>query len=144
MKFHPNNIDDINSELVEYADKYIKKVLINAKKKYFRDIKRKDKIIILELDKFQTNLQYQENGFENLESICFFLEDEIVPIHNYRLAEALSNLTNLQFQVLLKMVLMGKSTAKLANEYGVSQRMILKHYHSALKKIRKEFKNEKK
>lgn len=147
MKKQQFTLSDITEDMREHTDQYIKRVLINKKNRYFRKLRKikKDGVTILELDKYETNLIYEDSEFDNLDVSCFVVNESIIPIETTELSEALLSLTELQFQILMKLEVLEMSPEELSNEYGISRRMLRKHRQIALEKLRKKMgvKNEK-
>lgn len=140
MKRNQFTLSDITADLIEHADMYMKKVLINTKRRYFRKLRKIEKngVTILELEKYETNLIYEEMGFEKADTTYFDVNGNPIPITKTELAEALLCLTELQLQILLKSEVLELTPDELAKEYGISKRMLRKHRHIALEKLRKK------
>lgn len=140
MRKHQFTLSDITADMREHTDQYIKRVLINKKKRYFRRLKklRKNGITILELEKYETNLIYEQPQFNNVEVTCFIIGEHNVEITKSELADAMRSLTELQLQILIRLEVLNASPEELSNEYGISKRMIRKHRQIALEKLRKK------
>lgn len=140
MKKNQFALSDITADMREHMDQYIKRVLINKKKRYFRKLKKlkKNGITILELEKYETNLIYEQPQFHNVEVTCFVVGDDRIEITKTELADAMRSLTELQLQILLRLEVLNASPEELSNEYGISKRMIRKHRQIALEKLRKK------
>ena len=132
-------LSDIHIEVIETADRYMKAVLINTKNRYFRVLRKMDRngITIFELEKYESNLAYEESGFDEVDSERFWVGGEIITIKKSELTDALRLLTPLQLDVLLQSVLLDKSQEEIAAEYGITKRMVRKHKHTALEKLRR-------
>lgn len=139
------SLADIHIEVINTADRYMKTVLINTKNRYFRVLRKLERngITVFELERYETNLTYEENGFKEIDSECFMVGNEPILIEKSELTDALLCLTPLQLQILLKNVLLEKSHDELAAEYGVTKRMIRKHKHIALEKLKRRLTDEK-
>ena len=60
MEKRTYTITDINEDLIHYIDRYLKKVIINAKRRYYRYKNKKEKygVIFVDLDSFEEELGY--------------------------------------------------------------------------------------
>ena len=140
MKKQQFTLSDITADMREHTDQYIKRVLINKKSRYFRRLRKLERegITVLELDKYETNLTYEDPGFENVDVSCFVVNERIIPITTAELSNALLSLTKLQFQILMKIEVLEMSPEELSKEYGISKIMLRKNRQTALEKIRKK------
>lgn len=132
-------LSDIHIGVIETADRYMKAVLINTKNRYFRVLRKTDRngITIFGLEKYESNLAYEESGFDEVDSERFWVGGELITIKKSELTDALQSLTPLQLDVLLQSVLLDKSQEEIAAEYGITKRMVRKHKHTALEKLRR-------
>ena len=137
-------LSDIRIEVIETADRYMKGVLINTKNRYFRILRKMDRdgVTVLELEKYESNLAYEESGFARIDSECFLVGGEIITMERSELTDALQTLTPIQLDVLLKSILLERSQDEIAAEYGFTTRMVRKHKHVALQKLRRRLTNE--
>jgi DNA-directed RNA polymerase specialized sigma24 family protein len=144
MLDNPFIVSDICIEVIETADRYMKAVLINTKKRYFRVLRKHERngITVFELEKYESNLAHEENGFTKVDSEYFVVGNELFALEKSELTEALLLLTPIQRDVLLKSVLLEKSQEELAAEYAITKRMIRKHKHLALEKLRRRLAHE--
>ena len=133
----PFSIEDIDKYLLDYADKYLKKVIINAKRHYYRRQSQKDKygIVFFDLDSFSEELGYEDQGYES--ALCRYIEDNgiRIPVLDPDLADALLSLTEVQRLVLLKDVCLEVTMREIAHELHISERMVRKYKHSAIEAI---------
>lgn len=137
-------LSDIRIEVIETADKYMKTVLINTKKRYFRVLRKMERngITVFELEKYETNLAVEESGFAKIDNECFAIGGETIAMEKSELTEALRSLTPIQLDILLKSVILEKTQEELAAEYGITKRMIRKHKHIPLEKLRRRLTHE--
>ena len=137
-------LSDIRIEVIETADRYMKAVLINTKNRYFRILRKMDRdgTTVLELEKYESNLAYEESGFAKIDSECFLVGGETITMERSDLTDALLTLTPIQLDVLLKSILLERSQEEIAVEYGISTRMVRKHKHIALQKLRRRLTHE--
>lgn len=138
------SLSDIRIEVIETADKYMKAVLINTKKRYFRILRKLERngITVFELEKYEANLTFEEKGFTEVDNECFVVGSETIAMEKSELTEALRSLTPIQLDILLKSVLQDKTQEELAEEYGITKRMIRKHKHTALEKLKRRLTHE--
>ncbi len=144
MLGNPFILSDISSDITDTADKYIKRVLINAKKRYFRILRKKNwnGVTVFELEKYESNMAYEESGFARIDSECFLVGGETIAMQRSDLTDALLTLTPIQLDVLLKSVLLDRSQEEIAQEYGITTRMVRKHKHVALEKLKRRLTHE--
>ena len=133
------SLEDISEELLDYVDKYLKTVISNAKRRYYRKTKRPRKygIVFVELDKYAEDLHYDEPGFE--QALCQLIDVQWVkiPILNPELADTLRSLTETQRLVLLKNVVLKIPMKQIALELGISIGMVEKHKNNAIRIIKR-------
>ena len=133
------SLEDISEELLDYVDKYLKTVISNAKRRYYRKTKRPRKygIVFVELDKYAEDLHYDEPGFE--QALCQLIDVQGVkiPILNPELADTLRSLTETQRLVLLKNVVLKIPMKQIALELGISIGMGEKHKNNAIRIIKR-------
>lgn len=144
MNDNPFIISDIRIEVVDTADRYMKAVLINKKKRYFRVLRKHERngITFYELEKLESNLASEENGYNKIDSECFTVGKDSISLEKSELTEALHTLSPIQLDILLKTVLLEQSQESLAYEYGISKRMVRKHKQNALEKLKRRLANE--
>ena len=108
-------LSDIRIEVIETADKYIKTVLINTKKRYFRVLRKMERngITVFELEKYETNLAVEESGFAKIDNECFVIGGETIAMEKSELTEALRSLTPIQLDILLKSVILEKTQEEI-------------------------------
>lgn len=137
-------LSDIDAEIVETADRYMKAVLIYTKNRYFRVLRKFDRagITVFELEKYESNLAYEESGFSKVDSECFVVGGESVMMEKSELTEALLSLTPVQLDILLRSVLLKTPQEELATEYGITKRMVRVHKYNALEKLRRRLIHE--
>lgn len=141
---NPFTLSDIHIEVIDTADRYMKAVLINTKNRYFRVLRKHERngITIFELEKYESNLAYEERGFKTIDSECFVVGKETITLEQSELTEALHILTPIQLDILLKSTLLEVSQEELAAEFGISKRMVRKHKHNALERLRRRLTHE--
>lgn len=136
-------IEDITYESIVFCDMYIKKVITNAKRKFYRAKKNIEKygIVIVQYDDNENELQYYDENLHNIFSTYITVNEIPIPVHNAKLAEALLNLSDVQRDILLRNIVLGDSLTSIALEYGVSTQMISKYKNKALKNIKERMTN---
>lgn len=133
------SLEDITSELLDYVDKYLKTVISNTKRRYYRKAKRSREygIVFVELDKYAEDLRYDDPGFEQVLCQLIDVQGVKIPVLNPDLADALRNLTETQRLVLLKNVVLKIPLKQIALELGISIGMVEKHKKNAIRAIKR-------
>lgn len=133
------SLEDISDELLHYVDKYLKTVINNTKRRYYRNRgrSRKHGIIFVELDKYAEDLHYDDPGFEQVLCQLIDVQGIKIPVLNPELADALRSLTETQRLVLLKNVVLNVPMKQIALELGVSIGMVEKHKNNAIRAIKR-------
>lgn len=138
------SVSDISDDLIQYTDMYMKKVIINAKRHYYREKSKIQKhgIVFVDLETFAENLGYEDIGFEKV--LCQYIEVKgiQVPVHNPDLAIALLALTEIQRSVLIQNVVLDITLKQIAYDLKISERMVRKHKHNAIESIRRRMNRE--
>lgn len=133
------SVSDISDDLIQYTDMYIKKVIINAKRHYYREKSKMQKhgIVFVDLETFAENLGCEEAGFE--ETLCQYITIKgfHVPVYNPELAIALLALTEIQRSVLIQNIVLDITLKQIARDLKISERMVRKHKHNALEAVRR-------
>lgn len=134
---------NLTLDLIHYIDRYLKTVIINAKRYYYKKRGRAQKygIIFVDWESCENLLLYEEK-YHSL--FCQYIEEHgiKIPIYNPDLAEALLLLTDTQRTVLLCNIVLGLPLKQIALELNLSKSMIEKHKHNALELIRERMKNK--
>lgn len=102
------NLHDINEKIILNADSYLRTVIINKKRYYIRRITKlsRNGITFLELEKYESNLAYNDNYFTKIGTTCFYSRGKYVPIKTPELAEALSKLSELYLHIILQRLIL--------------------------------------
>ena len=142
MKNQEFSISDINDDLIQYVDRYLKKVIINANHHYYHENSQMKKhgIVFVDLETLTNTLGKED---EDLESIfCQYIEVQgfHVPVYNTELAMALLDLTEMQRTILIQNVVLNITLKQIAQEIKISERMVRKHKHNAIESVRKRMK----
>lgn len=134
--------EDINDEILNHADRYIKRTMINAKNSYYRKTNIKDKkITIINIENIQDILVDSNDAFSQILGDVFTVENIKINIFREDLSIALSNITDKQRNVLLLNIALDIPLPSVARTFGISLRAVEKHKQKALEKIRREMKN---
>ena len=133
------SLEDITSELLDYVDKYLKTVISNTKRRYYRNKKRPRKygIVFVELDKYAEDLHYDDPELEKVLCQWIDMQGIKIPVLNPELADALRSLTEKQRLVLLKNVVLKIPMKQIALELGISISMVKKHKDKAIRVIKR-------
>lgn len=127
-------IDDITDDLIRYIDRYQRRVIINTKRKFYRNSSKPQSrgIVFIELEECTDSLWSNDPGIERL--LCDYIEVKSVkiPVFNTKLSEALNELTETQRTVLLQNIILKIPLNQIADELGISTRMAEKHKHNAI------------
>ena len=120
-------IDDITDDLIRYIDRYQRRVIINTKRKFYRNSSKPQSrgIVFIELEECTDSLWSIDPGIERL--LCDYIEVKGVkiPVFNTKLSET-------QRTILLQNVILKIPLNQIADELGISTRMTEKHKHNAI------------
>lgn len=135
---------DIDESLIHYTDRYLKRVIINAKYHYYRRQNQKEKyrIVLFDLDSFSEELGYEDSGYESV--LCQYIEVNgiRIPVLDPDLADALLSLTEVQRLVLLKNICLDITMKEIACELQISERMVRKYKHNAIEAIKRRMRED--
>lgn len=139
------SVDDITNEQIDFCDRYIKKVITNAKRYSYREkVKiRKYNIIICDLETQLKYLQFNEDGFTEIFTTNVMVNKTIIPLIDSDLAEIILKLSNIQRETVLRNIVLNDKLTDIARDKGVSVTMISKHKKKALQIIKQELLNKK-
>ncbi len=132
-------IEDISDGLLHYVDKYLKTVINNTKRRYYRNKARSSKhgISFVELGKYVEDLYYDDPGFEQVHCQLIDVQGIKIPVLNPELADALRSLTEKQRFVLMKNVVLNVPMKQIALELGISISMVVKHKYNAIQAVKR-------
>lgn len=138
MKLIKFFIEDVTFEMIDFCDRYIKKVITNAKRRFHRTKSHIEGhgVIIVEYDSVIDQLPFEEKGFDEIFTTYITVNDIPIPVHNPDLAEILLELPEVQRMVVLRTMILEETLTDIANELGVSVAMVSKHRKNALKTIK--------
>ena len=143
MKDSKYTLHDINEEIIKSADSYLRTVIINRKRQYIRKITKLSRhgITMLELERYESNLIFNDSYFEKTETTYFFIKGVQIPISIPELAEALSTLSEIHLQVIMQSEVLKIPIEIISKEFGVSKRTINIYKHNAIEELRKKLKD---
>lgn len=143
MKKKTFTLHDITEDLASSADSYLRTVIINKKRHYIRKITKLTRhgITMLELEKVESKLSYNESYFNKVGTTYFFIKERLIPIKIPEIAEALSELPETPLQVLMQTVVLKIPIEEIACELGVSKRTINLYKRNAIEELRKKLKD---
>lgn len=138
MKFIKFFIEDITFEMIDFCDRYIKKVITNAKHRFYRSKSYigGHGLIIVDFDSAINQIPFEEKGFDEIFTTYITINDIPIPVHNPDLAEILLELPEVQRMIVLRTIVLGEKLTDIAKELGVSVPMVTKHRKKALATIK--------
>lgn len=138
--------DDLNEEIRNYCNKYFKAVIKTTILDYFRDIYKLKNlgVSMANLDDYieivaDTKAEEQIYRTEHIK-----IKNISVEVSDPQLEQALNELTTSQKTVVLENVVFGLALSEIAEELHICLRMVQKHKHNALRKLREAMGDEKK
>lgn len=139
MKITKLLLEDLSFDQIDYCDSYIKKVITNAKKSYYRQKSKAKKyeIVFVDFKTYENEIPHGDDLYEKGFAAYINVNNVIITVHNPDLAEALSGLNEIQRMVVLRCVVLGEKAIDIAKELDVSAPMITKHKQKALEIIKK-------
>lgn len=143
MKKTVFTLHDISEELRLGADLYLRTVIINKKRHYVRRITKfsRNGITFLELEKYESNLAYNDDYFDRLGTTYFYVKGKRIPIRSPEIACALSELSELYLQIVLQTIILDVRLEDLAKEFHISRSMMYVHRQKAINELRRRLKN---
>ena len=137
-------IEDITFEHIEFCDKYIKKVITNMRRSYYRSANRRCKgdILYIDFDSVSEEVGSEDAAYETVAATCFMVGNVSVPVSDFDMAKALKELPEKQRLVLLRNVVLEESLTDIAKDMNVSVTMVAKYRNKALDYIRKRLKTD--
>lgn len=134
---------EVDDNLLIYADRYFKTVINNTKKNYLSKRNRNQKygISFVSLERLEEcghpiYKGYTDNAYSVVE-----LSGIQIQIHNFALASAIDELTEIQKAVLLRNIIFGETLEDISKEFNCSYPTIKRHKKRALDLIRKKLNN---
>ena len=129
--------EDIDNDMLEYADCFFRTVIMNVKRNYLRRLNRSKKHGITFTDIDQMKYDYADTADFTLDFYySFTVEGVEIPIYNIELAEAIKQLPELQRNVLLKHIVLGVPLCTIADELDISYPTVRRYERRALNFIK--------
>ena len=143
MKKTTFTLHDINEKMILSADSYLRTVINKKKRHYIRKITKLSRhgIAMLELEKYESNLIYNDSYFNSVGITYFFIKGQHIPIRIPEIAEALSELPEIHLQILLQSAVLQITIEEIAKEFGISKRMVYRYKHNAIEELRRKLKD---
>ncbi len=137
------NADQIDERILKYVNAYIKQVVNNSQKNYFRTTLRHTRYAIT-FEEYNDNINYSENECVNFEiPIRYFDFNEIrIGVESKELYNALTILTPKQQEVLLKNVVLDIPMKDVAAQMGITLSKAYKHKRNAVKILQRSLNDE--
>ena len=136
------SLEDLTLERRHYIDRYLKRVINNRVRDYYRYQKKASKygLRFVTLDEIDTILSYEQT----FDRVSGFVEAGgfRIPVYSPTLLSALNQLTYLQKEVLIGNVVLSIPLNKIAQRLGISLRMVKKHKQKAIQSIKRRWNYE--
>lgn len=131
-------IEQIDERMLKYANAYIKQVVNNSQKNYFRSTLRHTKYNI-SFEEYNDNINYFANEIHEFTVPLQFLTVGIVSveIESNKLYEALLQLTDKQREVLVKNIVFDIPMQDVAKQMKISLGKAYKHKRNAINILRR-------
>lgn len=134
---------DIDEQTLIYINRYFKLTISNTKRNFIRNTFRfkQHGITFVALENCEHELIYEEPGFDKAVSEMIEVNGEKITIHNPSLVLALRSLSHLQRTVLLQNVILRIPLEKIATNLGIGRRMVSRHKHNAIIRMKRSLKD---
>ena len=131
------NYGDIDERILKYANAYIKQVVNNSQKNYFRD-KLKHTRFDVSFEEYNDNINYNMNEINEFKIYLQFFEinKKRINIESKILYDGIMALTTKQREVLLKNVALDIPMQAVAKQMGVSLGRAYKLKRSAIRVLK--------
>lgn len=133
-------ITEFPQDIIIFADRYFKKVIRNAKVKYYQKRLKYQKygITFVPLSKCaEKDLSMTEQGFENALVQPIAIDIHNIYIENDLLFESIERLTDIQKEILINNVIFEVPLRTIAQDHHISLRMAEKHKANAIRKLKR-------
>ena len=136
------NINQIDERMLKYANAYIKQVVNNAQKNYFRNCLKHTRYNI-SFEEYNDNINYNaDEHYEINVPLRFFDFGTIrIYIESKTLYEELIKLTDKQLEVILKNIVLDIPMQDISMQMGISLGKAYKHKRNALKILQRRLSN---
>lgn len=114
-------LKDIEPQLIEDADKYIKTIIANAIKRYYKKQNRlkKYQIVLYSYEEYPDKIGCEDN-FDDICARYIDIDGHRIPVYNHNLFDALFELSNVQRNILLRNIVLKIPMAQLAKKKWAS------------------------
>lgn len=134
-------LKDIEPQLIEDVDKYIKAIIANAVKRYYKKQNRlkKYQIVFYSYEDLSDEIGYEDN-FNDICAKYIEVDEYKIPVYSPALYDALLKLSDMQRTVVLRNIILKTPLIQIAKDFGISHRMVQRHKHNAIDKLRRSMK----
>ena len=134
-------LKDIEPQLIEDVDKYIKAIITNAVKRYYKKQNRlkKYQIVFYSYEDLSDEIGYEDN-FNDICAKYIEVDEYKIPVYSPALYDALLKLSDMQRTVVLRNIILKTPLIQIAKDFGISHRMVQRHKHNAIDKLRRSMK----
>ena len=131
--------DDITYEEIDYFDRYIKCVIINAKRDYYkkRNKAKKHGITMLDFDSLSKEPSDTDNVYLQAVAAYFKVDNIKIPVIDPDFADILTSLSERQRYTVLRYYVLEDSLTYIAKDMNVSLTMAFKYRNKAIEIIKK-------
>lgn len=135
-------IDQIDKCMLNYANAYIKQVVNNSQKNYFRSKLRHTKFNF-SFEEYNDNINYFENENQEIDVTLQFVEFDMfrISIESDKLYEAINKLTDKQLEVIIKNIILDIPMQDVAAQMKISLGKAYKHKRNAINILRRRLKD---
>ncbi len=132
---------EITFDKIDFFDRYVKKVISNAKYHYTKkSSSEKYNIYFLNMDDLTSLSTDIDEVYQTVITTYITINEVRIPILNPDVAEALFKLNNKQRTVILRNVVLGDSLTTISKDMNISIPMVFKHKEKALEILKKDVK----
>ena len=137
--------DSISDDVRDYCDKFFRTVIKNTILNYFRDMCKlqNSDISIANIDDYIEIVADSTAEERVYRTEHIRIKNISVEISDPQLGQALNDLTASQRTVILENVVLGLALSEIADELHICLRMVQKHKHNALRKLREAMGDDK-
>lgn len=135
-------IEQIDERMLKYANAYIKQVVNNSQKNYFRSTLKHAKFNI-SFEEYNDNFNYFANEIQEISVPLKLLKIGMVSvsIESNKLYDVLIQLTDKQQEVLIKNIVLDISMQDVAKQMKISLGKAYKHRRNAINILRRRLSN---
>lgn len=135
-------IEQIDERMLKYANAYIKQVVNNSQKNYFRSSLRHTKFNI-SFEEYNDNINYFANEIQEITVPLQVLKVGMVSfsIESDKLYEAINKLSDKQLEVIIKNIILDIPMQDVATQMKISLGKAYKHKRNAINILRRRLKD---